>query len=182
MRIDFQLRGIAGSATVEVEPNLDPASVGAGPNAQGFPMCDVQVHYPARGYDAVLGWVQLVRSGDNVSGGSAFELDPLEFLGEPTHPFAWIGLEPRAFDAPSRTLPLSMDWVAHTFLCVPDGSSRADMSVHALAGFSWGFRCEGSEVTMTPASLLTPDDWNAHVGTLATLFPDWEFVSGFRSD
>ncbi len=145
-------------------------------------MCDVKVHYPARGYDAVLGWVQLVRSGDNVSGGRAFEFDPLAFLGEPTHPFAWVGLEPRAFDAPSRDLPQRLDWVAHTFLCVPDGSAEAGLRVHALAGFSWGFRCEGSQVTMTPASVLTSDDWDAHRGTLAELFRDWEFVPGFRRD
>lgn len=94
MDITFALRGVEGHVSVTCARNDRPELVGSGPESAGLPMCHATVDYPALGYDAVLGWVQLVRSDDNESHGRAFEIDPLELLGDVPHPFCWIGLGP----------------------------------------------------------------------------------------
>jgi hypothetical protein len=181
MRIDFALRGLDGSVTVAYERNERPDLVGSGPLSLGFPMCHATVDYPARGYDAVLGWVQLVRSDDNESHGREFEIDPLEFLGDVPHPFCWIGLAPRLFDAPSRERERDLDWSAHSFLCVPDGGPEG-MEAQALLGFSWGFRVRSGQILLDGPALLNDVDWDAHRDLLTARYPDWRFVAGFRED
>jgi hypothetical protein len=181
MDITFELRGIDGHVSVAYSRNDRPGLIGSGPESAGFPMCDATVDYPARGYDAVLGWVQLVRSDDNESHGGAFEVDPLDFLGDVPHPFCWIGLNPHLFDAPSRSPRRDLDWLAHSFLCVPDARSDAGLEVHALLGFSWGFGVRGEEILLVPPTRLGPEEWNGHVGALAKRYPAWQFVDGFRS-
>ena len=68
MDLAFVLRGIVGKVSVSCRANDHPELVGSGADSQGFPLCHAVVDYPAQGYDAVLGWVQLVRSDDNVTG------------------------------------------------------------------------------------------------------------------
>ena len=58
------------------------------------------VDYPPR-YRSMLGWVQLVRSTDNESGGVRFELDPFGLFGDAPSPYCWYGQRPILFDAPS---------------------------------------------------------------------------------
>jgi hypothetical protein len=180
VQIPFTLRGINGLVSVRVERNDAPELVGSGPDSRGFPWCHASVAYPAQGYDAVLGWVQLVRSDDNRSGGREFEIDPLEFLGDLPHPFCWIGLEPQLFDAPSRAPLADMDWVAHSFLCVPDGGPGSGMRVEALVGFSWGFRARDGVVSLTAPKELGPSDWDGHRDSLSSTYAAWRFVAGFR--
>ncbi len=159
MDLDFLLRGLAGRITVTYERNDDPLLVGSGPDSAGFPWCHASVDYPARGYDGVLGWIQLVRSDDNVSSGREFEIDPLAFLGDLPHPFCWIGLNPQLFDAPSRAPRLDMQWRAHSFLCVPEGSQDAGMEAHALAGFGWGFDPHDEQIDLVPPYPAGPMEW-----------------------
>lgn len=177
----FRLRGIPGRVQVTYERNHDPALVGSGPDSAGFPWCHASVDYPAHGYDAVLGWVQLVRSDDNASGGREYEIDPLAFLGDVPHPFCWIGLNPQLFDAPSRRPLLDMRWRAHSFLCVPDGPPDA-LEAHALTGFGWGFDVRGSQIHLVEPYSLRELDWDGHLPVLARSCPAWRFTAGFRSD
>lgn len=180
MEIGFSLRGVDGQVSVTLARNERPELVGSGPEATGFPYCHATVDYPAQGYDAVLGWVQLVRSDDNHSEGRDFEIDPLDFLGDVPHPFCWIGLAPQLFDAPSRSPRRDLDWEAHSFLCVPDGGADPGFEVHALVGFSWGFRVRDEQIELAGPAPLTPGDWDAHVDALAAHYPSWRFVRGFR--
>jgi len=180
MDVDFTLRALAGRIHVTYQRNDDPALVGAGPDSAGFPWCHAGVDYPARGYDAVLGWVQLVCSDDNESGGREYEVDPLAFLGDLPHPFCWIGLNPQLFDAPSRAPLRDMTWRAHSFLCVPDGTQDA-LEVHALAGFGWGFDVSGPRINLVEPHALEPQDWERNRSTLTNTYPDWRFQPGFRS-
>jgi len=180
MDIPFVLRGISGLVSVDLARNERAEVVGTPEGSEGFPTCDATVDYPARGYSGVLGWIQLVRSDDNASGGREFEIDPLDFLGELPHPFCWIGLEPHLFDAPSRSPRTDMDWAAHSFLCVPDGGDDDVVEAHALLGFSWGFRVRDKQVELVEPMLLTADDWDQHLRTLASRYPAWRFPSGFR--
>jgi hypothetical protein len=182
MDITFALRGIEGHVNVTYSLNDRPELVGSTAEPSGFPMCYATVDYPAQGYDALLGWVQLVRSDDNTSQGRAFEIDPLDILGDVPHPFCWIGLSPRLFDAPSRSPRRDLDWAAHSFLCVPDGSVGAGLEVQALLGFAWGFSIRNEEIHLAPPTQLGPMDWDHHVDTLAARYPSWRFDSGFRED
>jgi hypothetical protein len=61
----------------------------------------------------MTGWLQLVRCAHNRSGGAAFELDPLEVLGDVGHPFRAHGMRPVLSDAPSRRSRAPLDWLAH---------------------------------------------------------------------
>lgn len=182
MDIDFVLRGIEGRVSVAFSRNDEPELVGSGAHSLGFPTCDASVDYPARGYNALLGWVQLVRSDDNVSHGRDFEIDPLNFLGDVPHPFCWFGIDPHLFDAPSRSLKQDLDWIARSFLCAPDGNVGAKLEVHALLGFSWGFSIRGEQIRLVPPTLLNPSDWDEHGLNLASLYEAWQFVPGFRDD
>src|SRR5262245_34026573 len=181
MDITFALRGVQGYVTVTYARNDHPELVGASAEPSGFPICDATVDYPARGYDALLGWVQLVRSDDNTSHGDAFEIDPLDILGDVPHPFCWIGLAPHLFDAPSRAAPRrDLDWIAHSFLCVSEGSSEAGLEVDALLGFAWGFRIRDQEIELVPPTLVAPERWDQHVSVLEARYPAWRFARGFR--
>jgi hypothetical protein len=180
MNLDFVLRGIEGRVSIAFARNDDPGLVGSAAESLGFPMCDATVDYPARGYAALLGWVQLVRSDDNISHGAEFEIDPLAFLGDVPHPFCWIGIDPHLFDAPSRSAKHDLDWTARSFLCVPDGSDDEGLEVHALLGFSWGFSIRDEEIRLVPPALLSAADWNEHVAGLTLRYPAWRFVRGFR--
>jgi hypothetical protein len=180
MDVAFSLRGIAGLIHVTYKRNDNPALVGSGPDSTGFPWCHASVDYPAQGYHAVLGWIQLVCSDDNASGGRQYELDPLAFLGDLPHPFCWFGLNPQLFDAPSRSPLRDMKWRAQSFLCVPDGDQNA-MEVHALAGFGWGFDVSGPQISLVEPYALLPRDWDSNLSTLAHLHPAWSFEPEFRS-
>ena len=180
MDIGFVLRGIQGKVSVAYARNDRPDLVGSVPEASGFPMCEATVDYPAQGYDALLGWIQLVRSDDNESEGQAFEIDPLAFLGDVPHPFCWIGLSPRLFDAPWRSPRHDLDWTAQSFLCVPEDLTEVGQEVHALLGLSWGFRIRDEEVQLVPPMLLEPSDWDQHVDGLEARYPSWRFIRGFR--
>lgn len=180
--ITFALRGIEGLVSVTYSRNDQPDLVGSVAEASGFPMCHATVDYPAQGYDAVLGWVQLVRSDDNTSQGRGFESDPLGFLGDVPHPFCWIGLSPGMFDAPSRAPRRDLDWTAHSFLCVPHGITDGKPEVHALLGFGWGFRIRNEEIHLVPPAPLGATEWDQHVEVLAARFPSWRFIGGFHKD
>jgi hypothetical protein len=86
------------------------------------------------------------------------------------------------FDAPSRSPRRDLDWVAHSFLRVPDGSVAAGLEVHALLGFAWGFRIRNGEIHLVPPTLLGSTEWDRHVDVLATRYPSWRFIGGFRED
>jgi hypothetical protein len=177
MRLDFVLHGHSGYIQVEFGLNTDPTLFGASPGAAGLPYLQASVTHPARGYLARTGWVQLVRSTDNRSGGSAFEMDPLEILGEASHPFCYYGVAPTLFDAPARDDRSTLDWLAHSFLTYLAGKDRRE--VRAVLGFGWGFRIRGGVVTAIEPSSLPHEDWDAHRALLTREYPGWRFGSGF---
>jgi len=178
MEIPFVLRGVDGRVVVSYERNVHPETVGCPPDTRDFPICTATVEYPFRGYDSLLGWIQLVRSTDNLSGGARFETDPLSFLGDLTHPFCWLGLNPTLFDAPARSPRIDMAWTAHSFLCVPDDVGNG-LEARPMLGFSWGFRAADGEIALDPPTMLTPAAWDEHIDTLGEKHPAWHFSRGF---
>jgi len=172
------LRGLPGRVVVSFEPNLQPESIGRTTETSGFPVCSATVERPLRGYDSLMGWVQLVRSDDNESGGERFEMDPLAFLGPLTHPFCWLGLNPILFDAPSRSSRADLEWIARSFLCVPDDPGNG-LEAHALLGFEWGFAIEGGEIMLDPPRRLTAAGWDELLTVLRSEHEGWGFPPGF---
>jgi hypothetical protein len=142
------------------------------------------VRYPRRGYNAMFGWVQLVRSTDNRSGGQHFELDPFALFGDVRSPYCWYGTEPTLFDAPSRPDRVPIEWVAYSFLAttpideVLRGSPRR---VVPLLGFEWGFDIRPEDprvVEVRSVSSIGSKEWAAQLPLLRTEFPNplWTFA------
>ncbi len=172
MTLDFVLRDLAGNVDVTLVRNDDPAALGCRASARGFPVCAAAVTYEGLGYAAMLGWIQLVRSTDNRSGGREFEIDPYEPLGVTPHPFCWFGLAPTLFDAPSRGTRADLEWLAHSFLCFIGGAREA----RAILGFSWGFTVSEDEITPTGIAPVPADQWNEHRALLRRGHPAWRFA------
>jgi len=180
LRVPFSLRGISGLISVSVTPDADPGAIGYSlltgglpvDAARGFPVCRATVAYPAQGYAAMFGWAQMARSADSAPG--KFEMDPLSLYRQMPTPFAWFGVRPELFDAPSRESRHDMTWEAHSFLCVsPD--AVLTRHVQAIAGFSWGFTISQHDITPAPPAMLGPEAWDSHLDLLRTDYPDWIF-------
>jgi hypothetical protein len=176
VEIDFSHDGERGRVSVSLTANDDPPEVGKGRDARGFPMCTATVDYPGRGYRALFGWVQLVRSTDNSFDGQAFEMDPARFFEDSPAPYCWYGFSPTLFDAPSRDDRRPVEWLAHSFLAFTPRDLGARKHVVPLLGFSWGFEIVGAaHFTLGPLERLTAADWSAHIPYLRTCYPGWEF-------
>ena len=178
MEIPFVLNGVAGRVDVDYRRNTDPPAVGCQADTVDYPVCTATVIRPLRGYDSVMGWVQLVRSDDNESRGERFEVDPLAFLGDLPHPYCWLGLNPTLFDAPSRASRVDMHWMAQSFLCVPDDVGNG-LEARPLLGFSWGFVAAGGEIALVPPKVLDGAAWDEHLETLRARYSTWHFSAGF---
>jgi hypothetical protein len=178
VNLGFSLHGFTGAIAIKVRATRRPGELGAAPGAAGLAFCEATVRYPGKGYTGMLGWIQLVRSTDNSSGGRQFEMDPLEILGDVPHPFGFFGIKPTLFDAPSRDSRADLDWLAHSFLChVADPAVR---EIHAVAGFAWGFTIAEGVPACTSPRALEPAEWNQHLGLLRAAHPAWRFAQGFR--
>jgi hypothetical protein len=184
LRIAFSVRGIDGVLDISLARNSDPGSLGypllSGGQpvefARGFPVCRASVTYPADGYAAIFGWTQMVRSTD--SGRSDFEMDPISIYRDIPTPYAWYGLKPDLFDAPSRETRYDMDWEAHSFFCL---SPDAVMTRHvqAITGFSWGFTVVGTGITLVRPAVLGSEVWNGHLDLLRASYSEWAFDAGY---
>lgn len=175
VKLEFTRDGLAGSVTVTVERVRHAPSVGKPATTDGFPCCSAEVDYPALGYRAFFGWVQLVRSSDNTSRGAVFEMDPFALFEDATSPYAFFGFKPVLFDAPSRADRAPLTWLAHSFLAYTP-LDAANRHVIPVAGFSWGFDIDDrGEIAIGPALPLDPADWDTHRHFLATTYPGWRF-------
>ena len=178
----FTWRGESGRVDAECVPNVDPDFYGCWLSvAQGFSVCTATVDYPAHGYHSMLGWVQLVRSTDNESGGSRFELDPFGLFGDAPSPYCWYGQCPTLFDAPSRPVRQPLEWVAHSFLAATPLDEVAQWKarrVVPLIGFSLGFTDTGSSVILSDMEVLADGEWNMHLNVLRPGYPAWVFSEG----
>jgi hypothetical protein len=175
----FRCRGESGTITVRVWPNSDPAAVGAGEHAQGFPICEATVSTELSGYNALLGWVQLVGTQEDSAIVRRFEPDPLQIFADLDTPFGFYGVHPTLFDAPSRRdRHRSLDWLAHSFLC-GSPTQPMDRVVEPLTAFQWGFRLIGGNIEIVYPTALDVATWKSHVGVLASAYPRWRFESDY---
>ncbi|MBQ0855629.1 hypothetical protein J8N05_46570 (plasmid) [Streptomyces sp. BH-SS-21] len=149
--------------------------VGKPAGARGFPCCSAGVEHPAQGYRAMFGWVQLVRSTDSPSNGTAFEMDPFLLFEDAPSPYAFFGVKPMLFDAPSRGERSPLAWLAHCFLARTP-LEDTERHVVPLTGFSWGFDIDDTGlITLRSARALAPGDWDTHRPLLQRRHPGWSF-------
>lgn len=170
----FEREGRPGRVIASVGPSPEPSS-------EGFPTCSAVIDYDADGYDAFFGWVQLVKSTDNSSKGTEFEMDPFFLFQDSPSPYCFFGQRPTLFDAPSRQKRDSMKWLAHSFLAYtpvePDlFADLRNRRVSWLLGFSWGFEVDArGRMAILPIERLGAAEWNRHLQFFRTQYPTWRF-------
>jgi hypothetical protein len=91
--------------------------------------------------------------------------------------FEGRGYRPELFDAPYRSdRSLSLDWRAHSFLCMAPSSPFAK-EVEAVVGFSWGFRMDDGNIEIVEPAPLSRDDWSNQLDLLSAAYPAWDFTA-----
>lgn len=179
MDIPFSLHGRLGTVAVEIRRNDDPAALGCTVHARDLPVCTAVVDYAGQGYNALLGWVQLVSSTDGESGEAGFDPDPISIYQDLATPYAFFGIRPTLFDAPARSRRVDLRWLAHSFLCFSPTLPTPTSEVRAVLGFSWGFDIREGRVHLRPAEPLPAASWDGHRQRLSTAYPAWQFAAGF---
>jgi len=180
-RFQFVHDGRRGSVRVTCAVEPDPGAVGTSGSAAGFPSCTASVDFDGRGYNSFFGWIQLVQSTDNQTGGREFEPDPLGWFPDSTSPYAFFGLLPTLFDAPSREQRRRISWVANSFLATTPPYGEQDLlsgqrRVIPTSGFSWGFDIEDNGVlALKPILPLQARDWNERLPVLRKSYSTWSF-------
>jgi hypothetical protein len=172
----FTHRGLTGHVEADVVANDDPAKFGCNDDNLGFPVCTAEVRYSGGGYQAMFGWVQLVRSTDATT--PDFEMDPTFLFPDVDVPYCYHGYKPTLFDSPGRTHRDDMEWVAHSFLAASPIEPGA-RQVTPLQGFSWGFTRRGT-ISLAPVLPLAPNGWISHIPYLQRAYPNWQFDPGPR--
>lgn len=176
LEFGFERAGVGVAVRAELWSNDDPAAYGCPDFARGFPVLRATIEPPGRGYQDLLGWIQLIHDPERSDG---FLIDALEMLSEVTHPFGYFGYAPILFDAPHRPPDEDLDWVAHTFLG-SIGGIYGECDAHAYLGFSWGYRIRAGKPSLVGFEQLGPAAWDAHLPYLRARCPDWTFASGYR--
>ena len=180
--LGFEFRNRQGVVAVQCGPVVSPTSIGLTEDADGFPVCFAKVRYPAEGYNAFFGWVQLVKSTDNLSQGKEFEIDPFYILEDSPSPYAFYGALPMLFDAPSRSTRVEMQWTAHSFLAVTPFDQDLFAHLHnrrvvPIVGFSWGFEIDSDRrILIRSAEPLARSEWSSHLPLLRRLYSTWRFA------
>jgi hypothetical protein len=139
------------------------------------------LEFEGKGYDAFFGWIQWVCSSDNSTRGQGFDLDPLGWFPDSRSPYAFFGLLPTLFDAPSRVKRGKMFWVAHSFLATtpsynPTQRALRLRKVIPVMGFSWGFDIDDQGgFKFKPINQIGVNEWNAQVPLLRKIYRTWSF-------
>jgi Berberine and berberine like len=193
--LTFSLRGRKGSVAVRCEANRDPDRLGyrllglpwPSQLAEGLPVLEAVVSYEGQGYEAVMGWIQVVRihvAGSSESLASDSQAPPgdhtwvdvppnLQGLGVP---FVSYGPCPTLFDAPAST-ESAVRFVADSFLT---GSPDALMTrtSRPCLGLRWGYSTldDGNgEPEFLPVTEIGVGEWQEAIPALERQFPDWTF-------
>lgn len=187
LRIPFRLRGEAGAVSVSYGVNTDPEYWGFGlfdvpfdlALIHGFPVVHATIDFPAPGYRALMGWIQVVtvEEWSPVETWASVDVYPIHWQADT--PFAEFGYLPEFFDAPGPNPPRANErWTAETFLAVCAGGARRRV-VAPVLGFCWGY--ELTEMRATPFAPFpaSEHDWQRCLATLRESYPAWEFGASF---
>jgi hypothetical protein len=189
----FSLRGRKGSVALDYKPNHDPDIVGyrilgvpwPSSLAEGLPVLEATVSYEAKGYEAVMGWIQLVRihvaesSRALAPGSEKAPAGDHEWVDGPPNlrglgvPFVTFGPRPTLFDAPAST-ESRVRFVADSFLTASPDALITRTSRPCL-GLRWGYSTLEDEAQLLPVGELGAAEWREALPALETQFPNWGF-------
>jgi hypothetical protein len=178
---DFQLRGREGRVRVRYEVNEDPVRWGYDllnlgfdiEVARGFPVVEATVEYPAEGYAAFLGWIQVVRYRVGEAPEPTVVVDVAPQLKDTRVPYLSYGPRPALFDAPAFT-EKNVVWRASSFLTSTPDALMTPV-VEPVCGFRWGYVIRGGAPHPSELVAAGRDDWLEAVDDLHRGFPDWTF-------
>jgi len=139
-----------------------------------FPVCEAVVDSDLRGYQSLLGWIQLVGTRNAPHTERRLEIDPLRIFQDLDLPFGFYGINPTLFDAPWRTYrDQYLDWLAHSFLCASPADPM-DRAARPVAAFQWGFVLDHGAIELVSPAALPTAEWSKHRSLLMTAYPSWE--------
>jgi hypothetical protein len=190
----FNLRGSPGTVTIRFQANSDPDPLGyrilglpwPSSLAEGLPVIEATVSLEADGYEAVMGWIQIVRihvaesseplapDSEKAPPGDHEWVDVPPNLHGLGVPFLSFGVRPTLFDAPAST-ESSVRFVADSFLTAsPDGLiTRVS---RPCVGLRWGYSTiDGSDAVLNEPARIGAPEWEAALPILERQFPDWAF-------
>jgi hypothetical protein len=181
INLPFRLRGREGHVKVEYAVNDDPYRWGYAllglsypPDAaRGFPVCRASVVYPAEGYHATMGWIQIIRYHTEDSADETVLVDTAPQLSDTRMPYCAWGVNPSFFDAPS-TPRRGIIWVADTFL-VSSPDALITRAVEPVCGFRWGYTTGGEQPEVLPITQTGSVAWSSVRAVLHAQYPSWEF-------
>jgi hypothetical protein len=192
----FLLRDRDASVVAEYEANRDPERWGypilglpwPPQLAEGLPVLEAVVSYHGEGYEAVMGWIQVVRihvsdSSESLAPGSekAPSGDHIWVDGPPLLqglgvPFVSFGPRPTLFDAPAST-ESTVRFVADSFLTASPDALMTRTSRPCL-GLRWGYSTlagPSRAPELLPLTEIGVAEWRDAISTLEERFPDWAF-------
>jgi hypothetical protein len=176
VQLSFAYGGVDGVVDVRCVPMSDPESLGKSTDDLGLPACTAVVDFPARGYWAMLGWVQLVAMG-HPRQEAQWQSDPFDLFADSTSPYAWFGITPTLFDAPSRRHDGPLRWRARSFLATTPWD-QTERLVALLAGFEWGYALDPTGgVEVRGPTRLPSSAWRSHLPYLRARYDRWSFRS-----
>ncbi|HEY3050166.1 MAG TPA: hypothetical protein VGJ40_00445 [Gaiellaceae bacterium] len=181
LEVPFRLRGVDGVVRVSLLRNEDPERWGwrlLGLDVPleyivGFPVIEASVDYPAEGYAAVMGWVQVVRYEATDEPETVVLADVAPQLQGLGMPYVAFGVRPTYFDSPAISAP-GADWRASTFLTAsPD--VLLSRVIEPVCGFCWGYRRKDGVTELVEATRAEEKDWLEAREELVTRYSDWEW-------
>jgi hypothetical protein len=183
--IPFSLRDVDGRVDISYEINNDPKRWGfhllgqdweGGEVPHGFPVLRARVRYPAEGYAAFLGWIQVIgltEKGDDKQETFWVVPDVAPQSRDANIPYAVFGFEPTFFDAPATDAE-DVEFLASAFLSYTPDVLLTPV-VEPLCGFTWGYDVEHGTVRPKELRIGTPDDWFEARKLLRIRLPSWTF-------
>jgi hypothetical protein len=180
----FSLRDIDGRVDIAYGINDDPARWGFqlfgddwdSEVARGFPVVEARLTYPAEGYAAILGWIQvvsLIAKDDPAAETEWIVPDVAPQYREANMPYLAFGIEPVLFDAPANDAP-NVEFLARTFLTYTPDCLLTPV-VEPLCGFTWGYDVEQGTVRAKELRVSAFDDWVEVRRLLRIRLPTWTF-------
>jgi hypothetical protein len=137
---------------------------------------EARVRYPAEGYAAFLGWIQVVAitEKDDPAPETFWAVpDIAPQYRDANIPYASFGIEPVLFDAPAHDAS-NVDFLARSFLTyTPDG--LVSPVVEPLCGFTWGYDVEHGTVRPKELRVSALDEWFEARKMLRIRLPAWTF-------
>jgi hypothetical protein len=177
MEIPFSYGGVHGVVRARCVPMTDPEPFGKTSADVGLPACTAVVDFPAQGYWALLGWVQLVAMGPPGEP-ERWRADPFDLFEDASSPYAWFGVTPTLFDAPSRRDDVPLRWRARSFLATTPWD-QDERLVIPLAGFGWGYDVDPAETVAVHGPTPLPGTaWQEHLPHLRARYDRWTFREG----